>query len=100
MEIKEILKLIDAGYTKSEIEAMTAEEQPVDPKKEQPVDPKKEQPVDPKQTEAPVVDDKTEKRLEQIETMLSLIAANGISNSRAPLPEEKRNVVAEVLEHL
>ena len=90
MNVDEILKLIDAGYTKSEIDAMTAE------KAEKP----REQPAKSEQPEAPVVDDKTEKRLEKIESILSQIAANGIANSTAPEPQEKRNVVAEVVEHL
>ena len=102
MNVDEILKLIDAGYTKSEIDAMTAEK--AEKPREQPA--KSEQPeasvVDdkPEQPEAPVVDDKTEKRLEKIESILSQIAANGIANSTAPEPQEKRNVVAEVVEHL
>ena len=102
MTAEQILKLIDAGYTKSEIDAMTAEK--AEKPEEQPA--KSEQPetsvVDDKteQLETPVMDDKTEKRLEKIESILAQIAANGIASSKAPEPQEKRNVVGEMLEHL
>lgn len=97
MNTEQILKLIDAGYTKSEIEAMTEEvtqsAQPEEVKTEEPK-------TEPEQKEAPAADDRTEKRLEKIESILSQIAANGIAKSEAPNPPEKRNVVKEVLEHL
>lgn len=97
MNTEQILKLIDAGYTKSEIEAMTEEVTQI----AQPEEAKAEEPkAEPEQKEAPTADDKTEKRLEKIESILSQIAANGIAKSEAPNPPEKRNVVAEVLEHL
>ena len=97
MNTEQILKLIDAGYTKSEIEAMTEEvtqsAQPEEVKAEEPK-------TEPEQKEVPAADDRTEKRLEKIESILSQIAANGIAKSEAPVPPEKRNVVKEVLEHL
>lgn len=97
MNTEQILKLIDAGYTKSEIEAMTEEvTQSAQPEEVKAEEPKPE----PEQKEAPAADDRTEKRLEKIESILSQIAANGIAKSEAPNPPEKRNVVAEVLEHL
>lgn len=96
MDINEVLKLIDAGYTKSEIVAMAAEQT----ESAAPVEETTEQPAEPEQPEAPVVDDKTEKRLEKIESILSQIAANGIANSEAPMSSQKRDVVKEVLEHL
>ena len=96
MNTEQILKLIDAGYTKADIEQMTMPEEntpavvPVTQEPEKEVEEKTEQ----------VLDVKTEKRLEKIEEILSQIAANGIANSKAPEMPEKRNVVAEVLEHL
>lgn len=96
MNTEQILKLIDAGYTKSEIDAMAAEKT----ESAAPVEETTEQPAEPEQPETPVVNDKTEKRLEKIESILAQIAANGIANSEAPMPPEKRDVVKEVLEHL
>lgn len=98
MNADQILKLIEAGYTKAEIDAMAApavpEEEPEAPAApaENPEAP--EAPVD-----APAASE-TDKRLDRIESIIEKMAAHGIAASSAPEPPEKKNVVAEILEHL
>lgn len=50
MNLDEILKLIDAGYTKADIDAMTAEPAPA----EEPAAPEPEQTAEPEAAQAPV----------------------------------------------
>ena len=111
MNAEQILKLLDAGYTKADIDAMNMapEAQPVQEAQPeaQPVQEaqQKTQPVQEAQPEVqPVlevpVETEAEKRLTRIENIIEKMAANGIASSSAPAPEEKKNVVAEILEHL
>lgn len=97
MTASEIFRLLDAGYTKADIDAM-ADEQKETQTEQAAAQPEKEQET--VVPEAEVVKPETEKRLEKIESILAQIAANSIAASASPEPEPKRNVVAEVLEHL
>lgn len=101
MKAEEVLKLVNAGYTKDEIEAMNTDEAPAAdpaPAEEAPEAAPEEAPAAPAAPEA--VNAEMEKRLDKLEAILEKIAANGIAGSAAPEPEKKRNVVAEVLEHI
>lgn len=67
MELNEIFKLIDAGYTKADIEALTAAPAPADP----PADPEpKPAPAQPDPEPAPAVNDERYDRLEKLLTTL------------------------------
>ena len=95
MTTTEIIKLLDAGYTKADIDAMETEKtEPEQEVTEAQAEQEKEIAV------SETVNPETEKRLEKIENILAQIAANSIAASASPEPEPKRNVVAEVLEHL
>ncbi len=98
MNAEQILKLIEAGYTKAEIDAMAAPaeeaEAPAAPAEEA------EAPAAPAEApEAPAASE-TDKRLDRIESIIEKMAAHGIAASSAPEAPEKKNVVAEILEHL
>lgn len=68
MELNEIFKLIDAGYTKADIEALTAA--PADPPAPDPEpEPAPAQP-DPEPASAPAVNDERYDRLEKLLTTL------------------------------
>ena len=97
MNADQILKLIDAGYTKVDIEQMSFDISEEKAEETQPEEMKEET-----KKEAVIIPEKsdTEKRLEKIEDILSQIAANGIAVSQAPEVPPKRNVVKEILEHL
>lgn len=69
MELNEIFKLIDAGYTKADIEALTAAQAPADPPAEPEPEPAPAQP-DPEPTPAPVNNDDRYARLEKLLTTL------------------------------
>ena len=109
MNAEQILKLIEAGYTKADIDAMnnaqpvqeTPEAQPV--QEVQPVAGELETQttpeVQPVKTEAPSASE-TDKRLDRIESIIERMAAHGIAESSAPEAPEKKNVVAEILKHL
>lgn len=69
MDLDEILKLIDAGYTKADIEALTAAPAPADPPAEPDPAPAPAQP-DPEPAPAPAVNDERYDRLEKLLTTL------------------------------
>ena len=99
MNAEQILKLIEAGYTKAEIDAMAAPAAPAEEVKEEgpaPAEEVKEDQPAPAETAA----SETDKRLDRIESIIEKMAAHGIAASSAPEPPEKKNVVAEILEHL
>lgn len=105
MKAEEVLKLVNAGYTKDEIEAMNTDETPAaDPAPAEEAAPEaapEEAPAEPVAPAAPeAVNAEMEKRLDKLEAILEKIAANGIAGSAAPEPEKERNVVAEMLEHI
>lgn len=97
MNAEQILKLIEAGYTKAEIDAMAApSEEPEAPA----VPAEAEAAAAPAEVpEAPAACE-TDKRLDRIESIIERMAAHGIAESSAPEAPEKKNVVAEILEHL
>lgn len=69
MELNDILKLVNAGYTRADIEAMTAAPAPVD----HPADPEPEPapaPAQPDPEQAPAVNDDRYDRLEKLLTTL------------------------------
>lgn len=98
MKAEEVLKLVNAGYTKDEIEAMNTDEAPAADPAPAEAEAPEEAPAAPAAPEA--VNSELEKRLDKLEGILEKIAANGIAGSAAPEPEKKRNVVAEMLEHI
>ena len=100
MNADKILKIIDAGYTKIEIDQMSFDL--TEQTEAQTKDIIEVVPAEETKEEATTIPEKsdTEKRLEKIEDILSQIAANGIASSKAPEPTPKRNVVKEILEHL
>jgi len=71
MELSDILKLVDAGYTRADIEAMTAapEPSPADPPADPDPEPVPAQP-DPEPAPAPAVNDERYDRLEKLLTTL------------------------------
>lgn len=73
MELNEIFKLIDAGYTKADIEALTAQPAPADPEPAQ-ADPEPtpapEPAPDPEPAPAPANNDDRYERLEKLLTTL------------------------------
>ena len=97
MNINDVLRLIDAGYTKEEIDTMLAPAAEPEPEPEIAPVPA---PAPERVPEPEMLQPETEKRLEKIENILAQIAANGIAASSAPEPEPKRNVIKEILDHL
>ena len=96
MNAEQILKLIDAGYTKVEIEQMSFIEEP----KSEETAPEESRPTDdPIKPEEPLKSE-AEQRLDRIEGILEKIAANNISGSNAPETPPKRDVVKEMLDNL
>ena len=62
MKVSDIITLINAGYTKADIDKMTADEQPVvDTKPEPEPEPKPEPQADPVMTELKALNDKISK---------------------------------------
>ena len=96
MTMEEVLKLVNAGYTKEEIAKMTDPEPsknppadpPADPEplKDPPADPEplKDPPADPEPPKNPSADPELEKRLSGIETvmntLLKAVQANNLQN--------------------
>lgn len=96
MNAEQILKLIEAGYTKAEIDAMAAPAAPAEEPEAAPAEEVKEDQPAPAEPAA----SETDKRLDRIESIIEKMAAHGIAASSAPEPPEKKNVVKEILEHL
>lgn len=69
MELNDILKLVNAGYTRADIEAMTAAPAPADPPADPEPTPEPAQP-DPEPAPAPAVNDERYDRLEKLLTTL------------------------------
>jgi hypothetical protein len=74
MKMDELLLLLKAGYTKADIDALTADpkpDKPADPKPDKPADPK---PADPKPADPKPADPKPEDdRLSKLETTMDYI---------------------------
>lgn len=91
MTMEEVLKLVNAGYTKEEITKMTdPEPQKKDPPADPPADPEPlkdppaDPPKDPEPPKEPPADPELEKRLSGIETvmntLLKAVQANNLQN--------------------
>ena len=97
MKMDELLLLLKAGYTKSDIDALTADpkpEQPADPKPEQPADPKPEQPADPKPDDDRL--SKLETTMDYLVNRLNYLAVKGTDQ-----PDQKHQQTAdEILESI
>lgn len=83
MELNEIFKLIDAGYTKADIEALTAAAAPADP----PADPEPEPaPAQPDPEPAPAQNPAVDERYDRLEKLLTtLIGAQQGMNVNADI---------------
>lgn len=81
MKAEEILKLIDAGFTKEEITAMTAE--PEEPEQPEPEQPEQEQPEpeQPKQTEPDERDARIEQMQNQINNLIKQMQKNNLKSA-------------------
>lgn len=81
MKAEEILKLIDAGFTKEEITAMTAE--PEEQEQPEPEQPEQEQPEpeQPKQTEPDERDARIEQMQNQINNLIKQMQKNNLKSA-------------------
>ena len=81
MKAAEILKLIDAGFTKEEITAMTAE--PEEPEQPEPEQPEQEQPEpeQPKQSEPDERDARIEQMQNQINNLIKQMQKNNLKSA-------------------
>lgn len=101
MKAEDILKLVDAGFSKDEIIALNnpAEHEPV---KEPTVDPEPEQTQEPQRTPAPAEDlnaKRYDELLQAVQKLTGAIQAGNIlnSNNRAEETKTAEQIMAEVL---
>lgn len=87
MNLEQIIKLLDAGYTKEEIQSMTAQEPASEPKTEPAPETKPEE----KKTESEPVN---EKMLQELQDLKKAVYAMNIMNSSQP---EQRESVDDIL---
>ena len=99
--INEVLKLVETGFTKDEILALTAN---AEPKKEEPKqeEPKQEEPKkeEPKQEEPKKEEPDANELAGLTDTMKELIntmRANAINTSNQKTPEDVENVLAKII---
>lgn len=101
-DLKEIITLINAGYSKEDIDAMTSKNEPIpeDSKpEEKPVEPEEpEKPVEPKEK---AVDDyaSNEKVLERLDKLEKMLQKNAIlSDSVNPTPKDTtKDILASII---
>lgn len=101
MKAEDILKLIDAGFSRDEIIAMNDPADP-EPVKEPTVDPEPEQTPEPQQAPAPAEDPNTKRYdelLQAVQKLTGAIQAGNIlnSNNRAEETKTAEQIMAEVL---
>lgn len=96
MNVEQIIKMIDAGYTKEEIEKMTQPEPEPEPKPQP--EPKTEQ--EPKQEPEPKPQPKTAEDpvLKELQDLKKAVyAMNIMQSSQPPKPESVDNILAKAL---
>ena len=100
MTLDQIIKLLDAGYTKADIEAMQAPAQPAaaepEPQKETPAP--AEKPEEKKTGSEPVKDTAGEAMLQELRDLKKAVYAMNIMNSSQPgQPESVDDILAKAL---
>lgn len=101
MKAEDILKLVEAGFSKDEIIALNDPAEP-EPVKEQTVDPEPEQMQEPQQAPAPAEDPNAKRYdelLQAVQKLTGAIQAGNIlnSNNRAEETKTAEQIMAEVL---
>lgn len=93
MNLEQIIKLLDAGYTKEEIQSMTATAP--EPTQEQAAEPKTEPAPETKPEEKkPETEPVNEKMLQELQDLKKAVYAMNIMNSSQP---EQRETVDDIL---
>lgn len=99
LELKEVITLLNAGYSKEDIDAMTEQKEPIpeDSKEEKPVE-VEEKPEEPKEK---AVDDSAsnEKVLERLDKLEKMLQKNAIlSDSVNPTPKDTtKDILASII---
>jgi hypothetical protein len=101
MKAEDILKLVEAGFSKDEIIALNGPAEP-EPEKETTVDPEPEQTPEPQQAPAPAEDPNAKRYdelLQAVQKLTGAIQAGNIlnSNNRAEETKTAEQIMAEVL---
>ena len=84
MELDQILKLIDAGFTKTDIEAMTSPAKDSEPVQTEPAEPVKAEPAEPVKTEPvkaePIEDPTVKALLDEVKSLRKQLQLQAIVN--------------------
>lgn len=98
MEIKDIFKLVDAGFTKEDIMKLAGAEKKAPEKNEQPeVKEEKKDPepeVEKEEPKNPKIDDVISK----LDTLTKAVQSNNIQQSRQPEPDQLDDILATIID--
>ena len=104
MTVNEIMRLLDAGYTKEEIAALTSDPEPApEVKPEVKTDPEPEEKTDPEPEVKPEpAEDQTGARLDALEksiaSLIKTIQVSNVNNKNIPtLPTDSTKIVDDAL---
>lgn len=93
MKVEEVIKLIDAGYSKEEIDKMLQPEPDPEPKTEPETEPKKEPDPKPETKQEPAVDPV----LRELQDLKKAVYAMNIMNSAQPEQKSVDDILAASL---
>ena len=94
MNVEQIIKMIDAGYTKEEIEKMTQPEPKQEPKQEPKTEPKPE----PKKEQEPKPEPAVDPVLKELQDLKKAVyAMNIMQSSQPPKAENVDDILAKAL---
>lgn len=93
MKVEEVIKLIDAGYSKDEIDKMLQPEPDPEPKTEPETEPKKEPDPKPETKQEPAVDPV----LKELQDLKKAVYAMNIMNSAQPEQKSVDDILAASL---
>lgn len=97
MNVSEIIKLIDAGYTKADIEKMNQPEKPAEPKADAAADPAPAAPSPEAGTEQPDAAAVNAAMLQELKDLKKAVYAMNIMNSEQPAQKSVDDILAKSL---
>lgn len=95
MEIDQILKLVEAGFSKDEILKLVQQTQPKDEPKTQPKDEPKDDPKDDPKQSSDV--SRIDEAIEKLNTLADSISKLNIVNSQQPPQEGYEDMLAKII---
>lgn len=92
MNVSELIKLIDAGYTKEEIQAMAAPDPTPDPTQDPEPKPA------PEPAPAPAQDETMAAMLKEMQDLKKAVFAMNVMNAEMPAPKSVDDILAKAME--